>query len=243
MTESSARGSKPFWNGVCLLLSGSAIGWLVGLSSSPVAHLLIASVLAAAGGVVGALAGFEHEPPGTESASEEEEKPLLGEDQKPLKATASSFSHGRRSKVDPIWITLFLIGLIPGSVCGIEARSREWFGADPKDLSAKWSVTGLSDKQIARRLFDQLYPPSNDAEADPEELTKKWKITGLSDKQIAKRLFDRAYSGAADTETPPKKKKPDDKESKPEKQNGGRPNERCHCVSAWRLALINYSSL
>lgn len=137
------RARKGFSLAACLLLSGAAIGWLIGLSVSPVVHLVVTSVLAVVGGLVSALAGL----PVAESESSD-----------PAPSTPrSGISHRR---LTPVPLALFLIGLVPGASLGLTARTHEWFGADPRGLVNKWSATGLTEKEIALRLFDQMYPPT-----------------------------------------------------------------------------------
>ena len=126
------------WSSLCLFLSGVAIGWLTGLSVSPTIHLVITSILATVGGIVGALAGIEH------SASEETQGVIK-----------------KAPKITPVPMALLLIGLLPGSIMGLKARTNEWFGADPQQLINRWSITGISKEKIAQRLFDQLYPSNS----------------------------------------------------------------------------------
>jgi len=129
-----------FLSGFSLTLSGTAIGWLVGLSASPIVHLVITSVLATSAAIVGALAGLE--PPRAQDA----------EAKQPDHATS------RFRKINPIPLALLLFGLMPGVALGLVARTHEWFGADPQRLVKQWSNVGIDKSKIAERLFDNLYP-------------------------------------------------------------------------------------
>jgi hypothetical protein len=61
--------------------------------------------------------------------------------------------------INPLPLTMLVIGLVIGSGMGIYARTNDLFGPDPQKFARKWSGTGLDEKKIQQRLFDQLYPP------------------------------------------------------------------------------------
>jgi len=179
----------PMVEGGCLFLSGTAIGWLVGLSASPTIQLVITSILATVGGIVGTLAGIER----TQTKADTQ-----GEPEAP--------KHIKAVKITPVPMALLLIGLIPGSILGLKARTHEWFGADPDALIARWNNTGLSKEEIAQRLFDQLYPLAASSEqkynekilgSDPQVLVQKWSRLGLQGPAVAQRLFDQIYPPVA----------------------------------------------
>ena len=56
MASSNHRWS--FWNGIFRSGSGLAVGWLVGLSLSPVLQVVVASIVALTVAATGALAGL-----------------------------------------------------------------------------------------------------------------------------------------------------------------------------------------
>lgn len=132
---------------ICLLISGIGVGWLLGLSVSPVLHIIVASVMALVMGIVGALAGLDTNP-GKENDGQSNEIRIS----KPV-------------KISPFPMTALIAGLVVGACFGIYARTNELLGANPQRLVQKWNgVSGLDDNSIKRRLFDQLYPPTSSNE-------------------------------------------------------------------------------
>ena len=148
------RVQRGILQGSCLLLSGGGIGWLIGLSVSPVVHIVVASVLAVVGGAVSALAGLE--AGGSAPGEHADTGPLAGGSGSVF---PSSHRRGARHNVTSVPLALFVVGLVSGAAVGIYARTHEWLGADPQRIVQKWRLTGLDDRKIARRLFDQIYPP------------------------------------------------------------------------------------
>jgi len=184
-------------NSFCLLVSGAIIGWLVGLSASPTVQVVITSILAIIGGLLGALAEIKRPETGGEASP-------LGEGV----GSGALVPVPVSPKLSPVPIALLLIGVFLGSLLGLRARTHDWFGAEPQPLINKWKSTGLKDEEIARRLFDQLYPPVSPAERkyeekilvqDPKALVKRWtdKDFGLNKEVVARRLFDQIYPPVA----------------------------------------------
>ncbi len=144
---------------ICLLISGMGIGWLLGLSVSPVLHIIVASVMALLMGIVGALAGLDTNPRIKENESNETRIPAVE----------------KSVKISPFPMTALIAGLVIGACFGVYARTNELLGANPQRLVQKWNgVSGLDDNSIKRRLFDQLYPPTSSTETPNEQfLTEK----------------------------------------------------------------------
>jgi hypothetical protein len=139
MAKNSAR--NVITAGVALALSGAAVGWLVGLSVSPVVHIILASVISLVAGAVSGLAGLKSEGASEAGSDTSEPKPA-------------------RYAVDPRPMMFMLVGLALGSALGINARTNGWFSTDLQAFVTQWRATGLPDTVIARRLFDQMYPSS-----------------------------------------------------------------------------------
>ncbi|HKS29637.1 MAG TPA: hypothetical protein VJS44_17545 [Pyrinomonadaceae bacterium] len=141
MTFPQGKTTPLVVKGLCLLLSGVGIGWLIGLSVSPVIHIIITSLIALAVSVTGTLAGINIDQ--KESAAEPDDKPK------------------RRVlvEVNPVPLMLVVIGLAIGSSIGVYARTNSWLGPDPNSFVEKWKDTELTKREIVRRLFDDLYPP------------------------------------------------------------------------------------
>ena len=157
---------------LALLLAGLGIGWLAGLSVSPVISVVITSVVGATAAVVGALGGASNEKGQT---------------------TTSSFA----VKVSAWPLVWLVAGLVIGSSLGVIARThnflllgqnpslRIWsnYGLVPNENAAIkrglenainaeidfWEGLGLEKTQVAQRFFELRYPvagPSNQLETE-----------------------------------------------------------------------------
>jgi hypothetical protein len=146
---------------LCLILCGLTVGWLIGLSISPIISIVVTSILTLVVAAVSALAGLEAVGPAKIKAAEDEkiaETPSSAED---TSARVTRYPGSGSRSVSIIPLTLLLLGIVTGASLGTYARSHDWLGADPQNAIRRWRVTKLSDDEIAKRLFDQLYPPGN----------------------------------------------------------------------------------
>src|ERR1043165_525717 len=146
----------------CLFISGTGVGWLLGLSVSPVLHIIVASVIALTVGVVGALAGLEGHPKSDVAEKDSQHSEI------------SIPTNKRSVKINPFPITALIIGLVVGACFGVYTRTNELLCADPQRLAQRWNgVSGLDEANIKRRLFDHLYPPTTYTnEFNQEQLTR-----------------------------------------------------------------------
>jgi hypothetical protein len=124
-----------------LLISGIGIGWLIGLSVSPVIYVVITSVIALVVSIISALAGLKLNEPETQSSDESRKKRRL------------------QVEINPVPMTLTIVGLVIGASVGIYGRTNNWLGPRPSNFVERWKDTELSKKEISKRLFDELYPP------------------------------------------------------------------------------------
>lgn len=120
----------------CMLLSGLGVGWLIGLSVSPVLHIVVASVIALIVGVTGALMGLSN----------------IGDVKESLLK--------KISEANPLPVTLLVIGLGLGASFGVLSRTHNWLGKNSSDIIQEWQRNGLDSLKIATQIFDNLYPPS-----------------------------------------------------------------------------------
>ena len=135
---------------VAIFISGLCIGFLVGLSASPVVNALIGGIVSLAAGVVSALCGvrLEKTEPNDSPAGEGQNK---GSESL---SRSSAFS----AQVSPVPIAFLIVSIVLGSLLGLTARTQEWFAESSEHLAAKWQKsTGLTKEQIAIRLFDSIY--------------------------------------------------------------------------------------
>lgn len=83
-------------------------------------------------------------------------------------------------KINPWPIAFLILGIVIGSVFGIQARTQDWFGTDVSDEIAMWQRTGLemSQAQIAERLFERTYP--SDIEQGPAAPSEQVQLAASS---------------------------------------------------------------
>lgn len=143
---------------ICLVVSGAGIGWLIGLSMSPVLHIVVAGILTVIAGAVTALTGLKASVPDEANISEEH-PPKESESFVPSTPPERLRHRFDRRPVTAVPLACLIMGIVLGSSLGIYGRTQDWLGANPQTLVTKWRITKLPDDQIAKRLFDQLYPP------------------------------------------------------------------------------------
>lgn len=133
-------------NALSLVVAGVGMGWMIGLSVSPVLQIVVTSVMATVVSIVGALASV-HSAPAASRESEPEERPsaLAAHSPKPW-------------EVNPLPLAALLIGMVVGSSLGVQARTHEWLAPSPEFLAHRWSGTGLKATKIQERLFDSAFP-------------------------------------------------------------------------------------
>lgn len=147
------------FNSFCLLLSGLGLGWLVGLSISPVIQTVLASLVAVVVSLSSALAGLRPSEPEVDDSQET--------------GSAKDTGHRRRRRfpilLDPLPVMTMVIGLAFGTAVGIYARTNDLLGSRNNLLVEEWKDTGLTAKEITTRVFDSLYPPSSNGESALQE--------------------------------------------------------------------------
>jgi hypothetical protein len=120
-----------FWRGAWVAVSGACIGFLAGLSVSPVAGVLLSGIGALAGGMTSTLAG-------------------LGIEALPDNQTDRPNAPDIRI-ANPIPVSLLLLGMVLGTVLGVWVRTHDYLGApqggrttDGGNLSSGKNGTGRS---------------------------------------------------------------------------------------------------
>jgi multisubunit Na+/H+ antiporter MnhC subunit len=131
---------------LCVFLTGIGVGWLLGLSASPVVSIVITSVTGSAAAIVAALSGLNKE------------------------AKEANTEGQRRLAIDPLPLAALVIGIVFGSIVGISARNHHWFGSDRSSEIEQWTKLGLVKEMVVSRLFEQLYP-ANGAQAGTKSST------------------------------------------------------------------------
>jgi len=140
-------GSKNLSNILYLVISGLGVGWIVGLSISPVVHIVLGSILALVVSLASAIAGVEKLEEAEEQASAGKTGPIA--------------QKVARVRLDPRPIALLVLGLAIGSSIGAYARTNDWLGENPRRVVDRWKGAGLDEAEIRMRLFNDLYPQSS----------------------------------------------------------------------------------
>jgi hypothetical protein len=143
MKVSAKKSINGAFKSFCLLLSGIGVGWLVGLSVSPVIHIVITSVVAFVVSITSAVAGLK--------VNQDKDQPNTG----------GSSKKKFQVEVNPVPIMLMVVGIACGASLGVYGRTNGWLGTRPARFAEQWKDTGLDSKEISRRLFDTLYPPKS----------------------------------------------------------------------------------
>jgi hypothetical protein len=158
-----------YQSGVLLVVIGVSVGWFMGLSVSPVVETVIGVVIASAATLVGTLAGISGKTIAQVPPAYTRTRPDRSPDDRNevIPEHNGSIERTNRVALNPAPLALLLIGMIVGSWIGVCARTNQWLGPRPQRIASRWSGTGLNEQQIQKRLFDQLYPPSD--KSIPEE--------------------------------------------------------------------------
>lgn len=125
-----------------LIVTGAGIGWLAGLSISPVVSIVLTTVTGSVATIVAALSGVREE--------------FLNPEAQPtvLKRLLTA--------VTPAPLAWLVVGLWVGSSVGLWARTHNWFSPDPppppavlslKDEIQQWVDLGLDQQEVVNKYF------------------------------------------------------------------------------------------
>ncbi len=120
-------GGIRFARAVGIAISGGCVGFLTGLSVSPVAGVVLTSVVAVVVALVSTLAG------------------LSGSSPSPNHEEPNSARHETRGAVSALPVTALLLGIVAGVIPGIWTRTHNWLGVSEK-------TTGLGEHEGAASL-------------------------------------------------------------------------------------------
>lgn len=119
-------------NIISLLLCGISIGWLMGLSASPVIQTVLSSMLAVITSTLSLLLSFQ------EGMLKEKITDKLG-------------------VINVIPLSVFLVGLSLSATAGVYARANDWYGIDPVSFKNKWEIKDKDKSGIIKRLYEELH--------------------------------------------------------------------------------------
>ncbi len=119
-------------NIISLLLCGSSIGWLIGLSTSPTIQTVIGSLLAIITSILTVLFSLQD-----------------GQ----LKDKISD----KLGVINVFPLAAFLIGLSITATIGIYARTNDWFGVNPQSCKRKCELKDKDTSGIIKSLYNELH--------------------------------------------------------------------------------------
>lgn len=168
------------WIWLSLLIIGLGIGWLTGLSASPVVNVVIA-------GIVGVVAAF-------------------GPKQAPKEDSDKSNSVTNKFTITFGQLAWVVAGIMAGTLIGMTFRTHDLLNVlpwPPRSTPASLEVetwvdlTSLDKQAVAKRIFANKYPSQDYslkiADADILDILNFWSSTGVSQTVVAGRLFDLIY--------------------------------------------------
>jgi hypothetical protein len=119
-------------NTISLFICGISIGWLVGLSVSPVIQTVIGSILAIITSVITLLFSLE------DSSIKDKLNDKIG-------------------VINTLPLAVFLLGLSFSATIGIYARTNDWFGVNPESFKNKWELKDKDSSGIIKNLYNSLH--------------------------------------------------------------------------------------
>ena len=150
---------------IALMVTGFGIGWLAGLSVSPVVAIVLTAVTGSVATIVAALSGVKEE--------------FLKTDSSPTVTSRLLQS------VTPAPLAWLVFGLILGTIVGIGVRTNNWLSPTPpppppplslKEEVQQWVDLGLDQQEVVNKFFASrvtLLPPATPAVLSSQTPTAK----------------------------------------------------------------------
>lgn len=138
------------WKGFLVFLSGFCLGWLTGLSLSPVVEVVIGGAVGVIGAVVSALSGVavKRDDNGDQGDREAEAPKVL--------------------MISPVPMAVFILGVAIAAPIGILARTHEWFSRTPEEEVKTWEKLKIKPEEVAKRLFEHAFPTYSAKAEEPK---------------------------------------------------------------------------
>lgn len=146
-TANSTLNWRLMNTGLGFVIIGLGIGWLMGLSVSPVVAMVIESLIGLAVAIIAILNGVEV------SLENRIVKAIVKQEE----SKVANSPHGRLN-ISPWPLAVLIIGILGGSVIGIWARNDNWLGSELSRELDTWTDAELNRAEVARRLFEIRYP-------------------------------------------------------------------------------------
>jgi hypothetical protein len=131
---------------VYLILCGLGVGWLIGMSVSPVLGTVVGGILATLLAIVSALVGVDL--PGLEPKAE---SARTGE------GSVIPSLHRVRTQTNVLPLTCVILSIVAGALVGVYGRTNQWLAADPQAFILKWQSAGLTHEQALQLLVQSSY--------------------------------------------------------------------------------------
>jgi len=148
------KNNNNYVNIPSLLIIGIGVGILIGLSNSPVLHLIVGGVMTLIGGIIGALSGIR----------------------------SNLFDRFKIETVSALPLAVLVVGLVAGALSGIHINEFNMLSPSPQEFANRWSGIGLTEQERKRRLFDGMYPPQQPTQVPAEISPNKSNSFGTSQK-------------------------------------------------------------
>jgi hypothetical protein len=126
---------------------GASVGFMTGLSLSPIVSVVIESLLAVLASALAVVMGINT---ATSPVTREDD---LGSVHRVVHAVSS-----RKVNLVPLSVVCILLAL--GTCLGITARTNAWFGARPQTFVNRWQGAGYTDVELRRLLLQTTVTPS-----------------------------------------------------------------------------------
>lgn len=159
------------WDLLSVVIIGVGIGWLLGLSVSPVVASIVAVVIAAAATLIATMGGWEkrESEPKKENSSNENrvegaanptnDFPPQNVDAQQAQPQSKQPILSRFTRiVTPLPFAMLMVGIVVGSIVGLYARNHSWFGSSLSHEVEQWTSQGLPKDEVVRRLFEREHP-------------------------------------------------------------------------------------
>jgi len=119
-------------NTISLFICGISIGWLIGLSISPVIQTVIGSILAIITSVITLLFSLQD-------------------------GSIKDKLNDKIGVINTLPLAVFLFGLSFSATIGIYARTNDWFGVNPLGFKNRWELKDRDSSGIVQNLYNSLY--------------------------------------------------------------------------------------
>lgn len=167
MSDSSEKDStnqnsrdKSVQNSIAMALSGIALGWMIGMSASPVIKEVILSILVVFTTIMGLIGGFKINKLPFDASVSFESTP------------DNQFEIGKYMlKVDLLPIGLFMIFMLLGSFSGVYMRANDSLSLTPDEVAERWNFARADSSKnsprdtvhsyIKKKLFETVLENGN----------------------------------------------------------------------------------